>query len=87
MIKIFQQISQYRKELSTLEDLFKKYDIQAIQYQRDIRNKVKSNIDIKALDTEAYHNADRIKELRLLIQSKQEEISLKFKTISLKKII
>jgi hypothetical protein len=75
MIKTLQQITKYKKELSTLEDWFLKYDMQTHQYDRDIRTNGESSIDIKSLDAEAYENAARIKELRALVVTEQEEMS------------
>ena len=54
-------------ELQDLESWFKKYDVQTIQYQRDIRLHGKSSIDIETLDHEATRNAARIKEIKQLL--------------------
>lgn len=62
---MIEKIIEIQNELSALENWFKKYDIQAIQYQRDIRTKGNSNIDIITLDNEAYDKAKKIKELRV----------------------
>ena len=64
MINAFTEINKVKKEITELETWFKKYDIQVMQYQRDLRVKGKSDIDIVALDIEAYENAAKIKELR-----------------------
>lgn len=58
-------------ELYTLDNWFKWYDTQTIQYQRDIRLKNTSSIDIQNLDIEATKKAARIKEIKTLIQDKR----------------
>ena len=54
-------------ELQELESWFKKYDIQTIQYQRDIRLHGKSTIDIATLDAYAEVKAARIKKIKELL--------------------
>ena len=54
-------------ELQELECWFKKYDIQTIQYQRDIRLHGKSTIDIATLDAYAEVKAARIKQIKKLL--------------------
>lgn len=51
-------------ELSDLLSWFKQYDVQCMQYQRDIRVHGTSDIDIASLDEQAIINAQRIKDLR-----------------------
>lgn len=67
MLKNLAQLTKAKKEIADLEAWFEKYDIQAIQYQRDMRVLGESKIDIKFLDEEAYKNAEKIKELRATI--------------------
>jgi hypothetical protein len=67
MLKNLAQLTKAKKEIADLEAWFEKYDIQAIQYQRDMRVLGESKIDIKFLDEEAYKNAEKIKELRAAI--------------------
>ena len=55
------------KEIQEIETWFSYYDIQTIQYLRDIRVKGKSEIDIQSLDHEAIRKAKRIKELKSII--------------------
>lgn len=69
-----QDIINYQNELSNLEAWFRYYDTQSIQYQRDIRVKNSSSIDINSLDQEAYTKAERIKELRKLIEEEYKKI-------------
>lgn len=57
----YNYLKQLESELTELQRWFKNYDIQTIQYQRDLRYKGYSNIDIDKLDDEAYQNAERIK--------------------------
>lgn len=57
----YNYLKQLESELTELQRWFKNYDIQTIQYQRDLRYKGYSNIDIDKLDYEAYQNAERIK--------------------------
>ena len=54
-------------ELQELESWFKRYDVQTIQYQRDIRLHGKSSIDIETLDHEATRKAARIKQIKQLL--------------------
>ncbi len=82
MLEIFKQISIANKEIKELENWFLNYDMQSHQYQRDIRAKGKSDIDITTLDSEAYKNAARIKELRADIENKQKELSEQMKNAS-----
>lgn len=70
-----ENIINYQNELSILEGWFRYYDTQAIQYQRDIRVKNSSSIDINSLDQEAYAKAERIKELRHLIEQEFNNIN------------
>lgn len=63
-----EQLIEYQNELSELLAWFDWYDIQMIQYQRDIRMNGSSHIDISNLDDEALMKANRIKELRKLIK-------------------
>lgn len=61
-------VKEYKKELEELDQWFKWYDEQTIQYQRSVRLGVEFDKDIAELDNQAVINANRIKELRLLIQ-------------------
>lgn len=83
MINKLANIAKLKNEIVELENWFKKYDVQAIQYQRDLRVKCESAIDINALDKEAYVKAARIKELRNSI--KEIEDSIKGRLANLKK--
>jgi hypothetical protein len=64
MITKLTNLTKAKKEIVELENWFKKYDIQVIQYQRDLRTHGVSTIDINTLDAEAYEKAAKIKELR-----------------------
>ena len=61
-------VKAYKQELQELEKWFEEYDKQVIQYQRSVRLGVEFDKDIAELDNQAVINANRIKELRLLIQ-------------------
>ena len=61
-------VKEYKKELEELEKWFEEYDKQVIQYQRSVRLGVEFDKNIAELDKQAVTNANRIKELRLLIQ-------------------
>ena len=54
-------------EIQEIETWFSYYDIQTIQYSRDVRVKGKSEIDIQSLDHEAIKKANRLKSLKLII--------------------
>lgn len=56
-------MEELKNELQNLKSWFDYYDTQTIQYQRDIRNKGESEINIILLDNIAYNNAIRIKEI------------------------
>lgn len=58
------ELKDAEKELVSLEEWFKWYDTQNIQYQRSQRLKKKYDIDISYLDGEAEKNAEKIKNLR-----------------------
>lgn len=64
-------MEELENELYALDNWFKWYDTQVIQYQRDIRLKNISSIDIQNLDIEATKKAARIKEIKTLIQDKR----------------
>lgn len=64
-------MEELENELYTLDNWFKWYDTQVIQYQRDIRLKNISSIDIQNLDIQATEKAARIKEIKTLIQDKR----------------
>lgn len=73
MLNKLTQLTKARKEIAELEAWFEKYDVQAIQYQRDMRVLGESKIDIKFLDEEAYKKAAKIKELRTAITEIETE--------------
>lgn len=58
------QIKAYEKELQSLEEWFKWYDQQCIQYQRSVRLGLEFDKDIKDLDNEAVSKAERISQIR-----------------------
>lgn len=64
-------MEELENELYALDNWFKWYDTQVIQYQRDIRLKNASSIDIQNLDMQATKKAARIKEIKILIQDKR----------------
>ena len=70
-----EKITQYKEELIYLEAWFKDYDSKVIQYQRHIRTRGTSDINIIDLDNLAFCNAERIKELKMLIQSEYLKMS------------
>ena len=57
----------YRDELISLEKWFTEYDKQVMQYNRCIRMGISYDKDISELDNEAVLNANRITELRSLL--------------------
>ena len=57
-------------EIMELEQWFKEYDKQTIQYQRSLRLAIGFDKDITELDNQAVINANRIKELRTLLDLK-----------------
>ena len=57
-------------ELQELDQWFKWYDEQTIQYQRSLRLGIEFDKDIAELDKLAINNAKRIKELRTLLDLK-----------------
>ncbi len=69
------EIIEINNQLEELYGWFSWYDIQVMQYNRDIRLFNSSNINIVDLDYMAQENASKINELRSEILSKSEEIS------------
>lgn len=63
-------MDELENELFALDNWFKWYDTQTIQYQRDIRLNNTSKIDIMDLDIKALLKADRIKEIKEKIKNK-----------------
>lgn len=63
----------YSLELNDLYNWFKWYDTQIMQYNRDIRVYQESNINLSQLDELAIEKANRIKEVKNLIQSTYRE--------------
>lgn len=59
-----EQIITLQTELNGLEVWFNRYDVQVIQFTRDIRLNNSSNIDIAVLDAQAVIKSARIKTLR-----------------------
>lgn len=57
-------------ELGKLELWFAEYDKQTIQYQRSVRLGIEFDKDMAELDKQAVINAQRIKELRILLDLK-----------------
>ncbi len=72
-MEISKENSQIYRELIHLRLWFQWYDIQTIQYNRDLRIYGKSSIDINSLDNEAIKNASRVKEIEEII--KNDEIN------------
>lgn len=64
-----EELFEMQDELANLLSWFKKYDVQCMQYARDIRLNGSSEIDIASLDNQAEINKARITELRALIQN------------------
>ena len=58
------QLQAYEKELNSLEEWFKWYDQQNIQYQRSLRLGTEFNRNIEELDSQAIRNSKRINEIR-----------------------
>lgn len=63
-------VEEYKKELEELEQWFNWYDEQTIQYQRSVRLGIEFDKDMAELDKQAVINAQRIKELRTLLDLK-----------------
>lgn len=63
----------YLLELNDLYNWFDWYDTQIMQYNRDIRVYQESNINLSILDSLAIEKANRIKEVKNLIQSTYRE--------------
>lgn len=55
--------------LNEVENWFRWYDQQCMQYQREQRIGKKGGIDIEALDTQAVKNAEEVKRLRAVLAS------------------
>lgn len=58
------QMQAYERELQSLDDWFKWYDEQTVQYQRAQRLGMSFNRNIEELDKQAVENAKRITEFR-----------------------
>ena len=82
----YNYLKQLELELTTLQKWFKNYDIQTIQYQRDLRYKGYSNIDIDKLDYEAYQNAERIKTINSEIESLNKTIKKQWEEFAQKEL-
>lgn len=67
------QIQDYEKELVSLQDWFKWYDEQCIQYQRAQRLGTSFNRSIEELDKQAVENAKRITEIRTAMNTPYTE--------------
>lgn len=71
IVEIVQGVNEiFSMELRELEQWFNWYDEQTIQYQRSLRLGVEFDKDIVELDKQAVINAQRIKELRTLLDLK-----------------
>lgn len=57
------------KRIKELTDWFEWYDVQSIQYARDIRVFGSSSINIASLDNQAILNAEELKSLRNSLQN------------------